>query len=379
MVDKTRSEYSPDVVSPPGETLVEVLAASGMSQAELAERTGRPKKTINEIVKGKAMITSETAVQLERVLGVSAAFWARREATYRAYLARLDEEQELRAYTDWPAGFPVKEMVRHRWLRSVGGVDLVRELLSYFGIASPGALSVAYHSAFELRTSTKFEVDRNALAAWLRRGEIVAKEMECEPFERHRFVDALAEARRLTTLKPDHFVPRLVKLMRGVGVVVAFVPELPKTRAHGATKWVTPTKALIQLSCRYKRNDILWFSFFHEAGHLLLHGKKASFIDGTSDPTSDKEREADEFAANTLIAPRDLRAFIARGAFSEDEVRKFAGDVGVHPAIVVGRLRHDECIAQHQLSDLIERVTEEDLCPTDGAGGSSSRGGNVGG
>jgi addiction module HigA family antidote len=58
----------------PGETLLEHLEAKGMSQAELAARTGRPLKTINEIIKGKAAITTDTALQLERVLGIPASF-----------------------------------------------------------------------------------------------------------------------------------------------------------------------------------------------------------------------------------------------------------------------------------------------------------------
>ena len=83
MSNVIQNQYTPDYVSPPGETLQEVLEERGMSQAELAERTGRPKKTINEIINGKAAITPETALQLERVLGIPASFWNNRERRYR--------------------------------------------------------------------------------------------------------------------------------------------------------------------------------------------------------------------------------------------------------------------------------------------------------
>lgn len=79
--------YIPNKVSAPGVTLSDILEERTMSQADLAQRTGRPLKTINEIIKGKVAITSETAIQLERVLGTSAAFWNQRETNYRAYLA----------------------------------------------------------------------------------------------------------------------------------------------------------------------------------------------------------------------------------------------------------------------------------------------------
>ena len=72
-----------------------------MTQAELAERTGRPKKTINEIIMGKAAITSETALQLERVLGVPASFWNNLESNYQERLARLKEENYLKKHANW--------------------------------------------------------------------------------------------------------------------------------------------------------------------------------------------------------------------------------------------------------------------------------------
>jgi addiction module HigA family antidote len=87
--------FLPDYAVPPGETLLETLETIGMSQAELAERTGRPKKTNNEIIKGKAAITSETALLLERVLGVPAISWNNLERNYQETLARF------RKYKEW--------------------------------------------------------------------------------------------------------------------------------------------------------------------------------------------------------------------------------------------------------------------------------------
>ena len=53
------------------------------------------------------------------------------------------------------------------------------------------------------------------------------------------------------------------------GVSVVFIPDLPRSGASGAARWLSPSKALIQLSLRYKRDDQLWFSFYHEAAHIL--------------------------------------------------------------------------------------------------------------
>src|ERR1700689_2970635 len=116
MTEELQNQYRPDMVSAPGETLEEVLETRGMSQAELAERTGRPKKTINEIVKGKAAITPETALQLERVLGIPAGFWIAREQNYRESLARAREAVEFEQQADWLDQVPYRAMVRLGWV-----------------------------------------------------------------------------------------------------------------------------------------------------------------------------------------------------------------------------------------------------------------------
>src|SRR5579864_8041081 len=101
MAIRKQFRYEPDYAIPPGETLVETLESFGMSQAELAARTGRPLKTINEITKGKTAITPETALQFEKVLGVPASFWNSLETNYQQSLAKNRERKTLSGFADW--------------------------------------------------------------------------------------------------------------------------------------------------------------------------------------------------------------------------------------------------------------------------------------
>src|SRR5687768_10143338 len=126
--------FSPNYGASPGTTLREVLEKLGLSQSDLAERTGRPKKTINEIVQGKAAITPETALQFERVLGIDASFWNNLERLYRAAQARRHERVSLTEYLPWLDTLPLKEMVKRRWIKPhKDRVELVREALTFFG------------------------------------------------------------------------------------------------------------------------------------------------------------------------------------------------------------------------------------------------------
>ncbi len=153
----------------PGEKLLEVLQARHMSQSQLARRLGRPKRTVNEIVKGRTAITADTAVQLEHVLGLPAGHWLELEAKYREYLERT---------------------------------------------------------------------------------------------------------RMLTIEPPAAWQERLIEIAAGAGVAVAFSPGLAGAPVVGATRWLSPRLALIQLSLACETEDQLWFTYFHQMYHLLFHGKK---------------------------------------------------------------------------------------------------------
>lgn len=85
------------IASPPGQTLGETLRAFGITQTSLAQQMGRPIKTINEIIKGRARITEETAIGLETCLGVPAIFWLTMEANHRLAIARRNAERSNRA------------------------------------------------------------------------------------------------------------------------------------------------------------------------------------------------------------------------------------------------------------------------------------------
>jgi hypothetical protein len=210
------------------------------------------------------------------------------------------------------------------------------------------------------RKSPAFKSDAGAVATWLRLGELEAAAIECKPFNARRFRDALREIRTLTVTDPDEFVPRLVSLCAESGVAVVFIPEIPGTRVSGAARWLTPSKALIQLSLRGKSDDRLWFSFFHEAAHVLLHGKKEVFIHGKREdadvsPLDVAEKEADSFAATSLI-PRQLDAELRR-LRTVPEIQQFAQGLGIAPGIVVGRLQNDGILEWNQCNNLKRRLT----------------------
>lgn len=349
--------YQPDYTVPPGEILLETIEERGMTQAALSGRTGRKKKTINEIIKGKAPITPETALQLERVLGTPASFWNNLERNYRADLARLEERERLKTHVEWLKKFPVKEMIKKKWIKLYNDkVDQLQEVLNFFGVASPNQWNDMWNAmSVSFRKSQAYKNEDGALSAWLRQGKKEAQNIDCRPYNKSKFLNGLQEIRSLTVEPLEVFQSEVERLCAEAGVAVVFVPELPKTHVSGVTRWLTPHKALLQLSYRHKTDDHLWFSFFHEAAHILKHGKTEVFID--LDNVGQKEDEANKFAADFLIPAAKFKRFIGNTlpGISKATIKHFAKEINIAPGIVVGRLQHDGVIPQSHCNDLKAR------------------------
>lgn len=338
-----------DLPIPPGEYLEEVLDELGMTKDELAKRMDRPASKLSSIFKGRKAITADTALQLEKVVGVPAHIWTGLEAEYRLALARQQEEKERERLKE---EMPLIKLFCYSNLANMGavpkftkGTDKVLALQKFFGVTSLYNVRTVRRYAAAFRCGRgKNERSPEAVAAWLRLGELRAREIECAPFDKSRLETALTEIRAMTMQSPDKFLTRLIGLLAGVGVALVLCPHLPKTYAHGATFPLGRKKAALMLSIRGKWADIFWFSLFHELGHILLHDRNMIFVEyDNGDPKIQKqEKEADEFAANTLIPPKKWSAFIGRKSFYSKDIRIFARDVGVDVGIVVGRLQREK-------------------------------------
>ena len=168
------------------------------------------------------------------------------------------------------------------------------------------------------------------MAAWIRRGETEGSKIECSPFGEKAFTANLTEIRKLTAQPARVFLPELKRLCAEAGVAIVFVLELPHCPVSGATRWISQHKALIIMTIRYKTNDHFWLTFFHEAAHILKHGKKERFINDGKDSYNAKEIEADKFASDFLINPKAYTAFLSNcgGFYSEGAIGDLAKSQG---------------------------------------------------
>jgi HTH-type transcriptional regulator/antitoxin HigA len=361
---ETTLAYTPREVTPPGATLLDLLEERDWKQRELAHRLGRPVQAVNEIIAGKKEITEDTALELERVLEVPAQFWLAREAQYREYLARQRSAEASHEHVPWLEQFPLKALqeagvLPPGRLTAAFKQALVDSLLRFFGVASPAGWQAHYDDMQPQfrRAHPRRQTDVSAITAWLRMGELQATRVHVAEYSAARLQAALPAMRALTLQPPEHIGPALVRLCAEAGVALVFVPPLPGTHVSGVARFLNG-KPLIQLSLLGKRNDVFWFSFFHEVAHVLKHPTRAIFLDDAAagdTVESPEEQEANRFAADTLI-PRAHQARLPYLPLEAAEIEAFAAEIGVHPGIVVGQLQHRDLLPwAHALTRLKTR------------------------
>lgn len=359
------NEYLPQSVSHPGETLAEKLNEMGMSQKEFAIRTNKPEQTIIKIISGESSITPDMAVQFENVLKIPAHFWLNRQQNYDIAVARLKLQESLETGTEWAKSFPYPDMVKHGWLPPTPNLlERTHELYNYFSIANYVSWEGVYckqKSRSLFRISLAHTKEAHAVSAWLRQGEIQAQKMDASNYDVKKFKTNLHAIKSVMALHPTDYFQQLQQLCLEAGVKVVYTPCLPKAPIHGSTRWLGDTP-LIQLSARYKQNDRFWFTFFHEVGHILLHGKNYISLENIEydDVDKVKEQEADDFAIEWTFSEEQEKEVWQNKPLTEGGIAAFAQKFNTHPALIIGRFHYKKLLPYSRGREFIVPINIEE-------------------
>ncbi|WPV67151.1 XRE family transcriptional regulator [Chitinophaga sp. LS1] len=294
-----QNQYFPQSVPHPGETLRGKLEEMMMGPKEFALRTGKPEKTVIAIIKGDSSITPDMAVQFESVTRIPANFWMNHQRHYDEFLAREKRQIVIQSAIGWAKQFPLAEMIRKEWLPAATTIqEKTIEMLSFFGFSNHTAWEDYYFNQqlkVAFRISLAQTIEPYAISVWLRKGELQAMELETKDYSEKKFKEALKKLKSISANSTEKKIGQIQRICLEAGVKVVYTPRINKAPIRGATRWLNDTP-FIQLT--EQNNESFWFTFFHEAGHILLHGKKDIFLEKVeySDKDLIKEKEADEFA-----------------------------------------------------------------------------------
>lgn len=351
--------YQPDYAIHPGCYLEEVLESRGIKKNDFARRAGITAKAVSQIINGKALYSPERALDFERTLGIKAEIWIHLADCYQLFQVKKKEEKKLAAADarNWLKSFPVADLKKMGIVPATRHTPAVAEaILRFFNVSSPDACRQwMAERAVAFRKSSAFRTSVEAVSLWIKLAENKAVEIPTRAFHKEKFRQTVRELRGFTVLPAKEYMPRLVTECANAGVAFVSVPELKGTHISGASWWAAD-KAIIALSLRHKTNDHFWFTFFHECAHVLLHGKKGIFLDLNESGTTPEELEANSFAQDLLIVPGDWKRFTGARHFTEKAILDFACAVGIHPAVVVGRLQHEGLLEHSRYFHLKEKT-----------------------
>lgn len=352
--------FQPTWISPPGETILDILSDREISPECLARNIGYDLNGVTALFNGSQEISEHLAYRLADAIGPDAEFWLTREKQYREDVSRIFRPTS-KTEDSWLTELPIKSMQAFGWISdSKSASKKVIDCLDYFGIPDVSAwkdVSTEFTKQARFRTSQTFDQEVGATAAWVRFGEIQASKMSCKPWNRNKLLSALDAIIALTHIsKPALFIPELQAIFNNCGVALVISKTPDGCPTSGMAKFVSPKKALIMLSFRYLSDDHFWFSLFHEIGHLVLHGGKSTFVEGDGFECTEEEKEANEFAALQLI-PKSFRENMRAHSSSYRSIIKFARSVGVAPGIVVGQMQYDGILKAGHMNKLKVRYS----------------------
>lgn len=349
--------FSPDWASPPGETISDILTAKNLTISDFARLMNDSLDKVKKLIQGRYSITVEIAQRLESVLGGSAIFWIQREEQYREDLERINKKTVI-THAEWLKLFPIRDMISFGWVKKKDDIDgTLNECLKFFGVPDIRTWQNQYSNALQrvaFRTSKNFSTNEAATTAWLRKGEFEAEKLTCFPWDDKKLKVAIPAIRALTQVKEPHiFIPKLQEIFTECGIALVIARTPSGCRASGATKFISPDKAMILLSFRYLSDDHFWFTLFHEIGHLLLHSHKTIFLENDTDfsCTPEEEVEANNFSESILI-PVEYRKELTTIEKTNFGIVRFAKRIGISPGILVGQLQHRGIIPQQHFNKL---------------------------
>jgi len=333
LVESYESTRYPVEPPDPIDAILFRMHEKGLKNADLVKFFGTSSR-VSEVLGRKRPMTVQMIREVSRGLGISA-----ETLVGLGDAARPAKTEEL----DWSL-FPAKEMSRRGWLSKLSSgassvEQTVRGFINDAGLQF-GAASFRRTIAGEAQSPTT----RYALYAWLarviQRARVLKKQVG--PYN-HEALSA-GFLKQLAQLSWSEQGPLLaVEFLNRNGIVVVIEEHLKGTLLDGAALRDLDGTPIVGLSLRYDRIDNFWFTLLHEVAHLWKHvGEHEAFLDNLDAASEDRrEAEANRLAREAFIPRLIWKRSPAFVSPSRETVLQLARDLGIHPAIVAGRLRKE--------------------------------------
>lgn len=353
----------PNWASPPGATIARVIKTREIDPSEFADVMGLKAHEFEALLHGKLRLNERLAEALAEQLGSTARFWLARDKDYLKELARLGDA-DITVIDQWAQSMPVACMRRFGWLPTDSRAKSVRNnaLLSFFDCKSIQEWGQRYSAgvgAVAFRESLAFASDGMATLVWLRAGEAQLASRPTAQFDHSEFKRILPSLKRVSAFKhPATILQRLREACAVVGVSITTARAPDGCRASGASWFDAKGHPVIHLSFRHLSEDHFWFTFFHEAAHVILHGQTHVDGEGVEIMGADaetQEEEANAYAQEILLPDEIRQDLLDRQVLSAKAIMQAAKAAKVTAGVIVGQLERAGAIQHGKFSFLKHR------------------------
>lgn len=366
MVDSQESQKLFPVVK----HIKDELDARGWRQKDLAFVMGRTEHQISNLMAGRTEISPELATELGVIFGGGGEYWLRLDAEYRLSQVRLDPSLVTRSQI---SAYPIKEMQKRRWIaESDDQSELEAELKRFLktdDLDDPLSLQIGmlpFEPSF--KRTKKAELNKPE-KAWLARAVQLSTYYPVVQYKESAIPRLQQDLRKYAAKSPA--VRRVPELLARYGIKFVIVEPLKNVKIDGASFWLDAKSPVIVMSLRFDNIGSFWFALMHEVDHIK-NKDGFTFNDLQKPQTDEKEKRADDNAAELLVPQRELQQFIKQYSprYSEARINNLATRLQIHPGIIVGQLQHRGEISYAAFKSMLTKVRHlaTEIAFTDGWG-----------
>lgn len=344
--------------SHPGLLLKKELEERGLKQSDFANEIQIRPSQFNEIINGKRTITADFALLLESALGISALFWLNYQAKCDLDKSRAKAKNPISAQLEsWNK---IREFIPYSYFKKMGIItgDIVKDEVTIKEIYNVTNISELVQTSNSIKSNRYRKTETRAfnpvnVHGWLNLVDYNTKDQKVGVFNPKKKEELLSSLR--SAFSGNKVEEKTKKILNNAGIKF-IVQEKPEQAPIDGVAFWSNKNPVIGLTKRYNRLDNFAFTLFHELGHVFLHENEIKkkdldidLVDNLDDYTSnirDKEEvQANEFASNNLIPQDAWEQYIEdHYEFSDTSIIRFAKQIDIHPAIVIGRLRFENPI-----------------------------------
>lgn len=356
LIEDYEAKQFPSALPSPVEAIEFRMEQSGLKPADLVQYLGS-RSRVSEILSGKRQLTLDMVRALEEGLGIPA----------KVLIQKPDQGEESR-YQHWDTR-TVRTMESYGYfgnktLKKYSKGELLKEFFgSLGGNLQPVAL---FRSGVSHRSAPR--TDTSALSAWMIRVLEKAKKIKTSEKYKHGIID-VAYMRNLMKLSTKNDGPVLAcAALRKIGIKVVMERHLPQTYLDGAAILTEKDNPIIGITLRYDRLDNFWFTLMHEVAHVARHyGQDVSvfydekLLEKGGATISEKEREADEWAEESILPESKWEISNAKITPSPMAACSLANELGIHVAVIAGVVRF-----KHQNFFFLNKIINDDFAKVRG-------------